>query len=237
MLDFLLNPWILLLIISPIVFLFGIIGGNLLSQPRKNRVIKLAPESHIGVELEVKSEDAVNIYCDAVGKTPPQRFIKILNPYNIAKKGFLKIYNYALWFGRYGTAYIHKFGDEDVHLTLKEAIFNVFGDKYFKQIPEAVMTIIDKGKLGVVVQFPKDPLTPTDDEGKPLRSISEDDLNRDADSKAMGNLWGEYDKEKRGKVFEKIAYIGTGIAVGIIIMLITKWGSPVVIPPVVIPTT
>ena len=235
MLNFLMNPWILLLILAPVMLLVGILAGNFSSQPRKNRVIKLAPESHIGIELEVKSEDAVNIYCDPVGKTPPQRFIKILNPYNIAKKGFLKIYNYALWFGRYGTAYVHKFGDEDVHITLKQAISNVFGEKYFKQIPEAVMTVIEKGKLGVVVQFPKDPLTPTDDKGEPLRSISEDDLNRDADSKAMGNLWNEYEKEKKGQMMNTIMVLGTGIAIGFVIMLITKWGSPVVIPPVVIP--
>ena len=54
------------------------------------------------------------------------------------KKGWFKLQSYALWIGRYGTAYVHKFDNKDVDLSFKEAIYNVFGEKYYKQIPEDI---------------------------------------------------------------------------------------------------
>lgn len=235
-LNFLLNPWILLMIISPLLFLFGIIGGNLLSQPRKNRVLKVSPESHRGVELEIKSEDAINVYCPPVGNMPPQRFIKRLSAFNIIRKGWLRLQNYALWIGRYGTAYVHKFDNEPVELSFKEAVYNVLGEKYYKQIPDPEKNHIEDGSIGVMIDFPKLPLTPTDKDGKALPSISEDDLKRDSDERAMANLWDTFDKERKRSYLNMIAFIGTGIGIGVVLSLLFKWGSPVVIPPV-IPST
>ena len=147
MFEFLMNPWILLMILAPVFLLVGINAGNFTSQPRKNRVLKIDPNSYRALELEVKSEDAVNIFCDAVGNTPNQRFVKRLSPFNVARKGFLKIYNYALWMGRYGTAYVQKFDNESVDLSFKEAVFNVFGQKFYDLIPQAVRDHIEDGSI------------------------------------------------------------------------------------------
>lgn len=239
MLDFVIglftNPLILLLILSPILLFLGIIIGNYVSQPRKNIVMKVSPESHRGVQLDIKDEDAVNVYCDPVGKIPPQRFIKRLSPFNIVRKGWLRLQNFSVWFGRYGTAYVHEFSDESVKVSLINTINNLFGKKYFKQIPKEVMRRIEDSKLGVMIEFPKNPLTPKGEDGKPLRSISEDDLNRDNDERAMRNLWEEYDKEKKRSALNVLMAIGTGVAVGIGISLIMKWGAPIVIENVVPP--
>lgn len=94
-LSFLSNPLILLAVACPVVLFLGIFMGSILSQPRKNRVIKVSPESGRGIELQVREEDATNLYCDPVGAIPPQRFIKRLNAFTIVKKGFFKLQNYA----------------------------------------------------------------------------------------------------------------------------------------------
>lgn len=239
MLDFVIgmftNPLILMMILSPLLLFLGIIVGNYISQPRKNQVLKVDPNSHRGVQLDIKDEDSVNVYCDPVGKIPPQRFIKRLSPFNIVKKGWLRLQNFSVWFGRYGTAYVHKFDDESIKVSLINTISNLFGEKYFKQIPKEVINRIEESKLGVMIEFPKSPLTPTGKDGTPLRSISEDDLNRDNDERAMRNLWEEYDKEKKRGYLNVIMTLGTGIAIGIGVCLIMKWGAPVVIENVVPP--
>ena len=221
---FLQNPIVLLSIIAPVLFFFGLILGNIVSQPRKNRVLKVSPESGRGIELKVKSEDATTLYCNAVGKIPPQRFIKRLAAYTIVKKGFMKLQNYALWIGRYGTAYVQHFGKKKVKVSLRDAVYTIFGKKLYDQIPEKQLEQIEKGELGVVIEFPDDPLTP---EGLP--SISEDDINRDADQQAMKSLWSAYETEKRSSVIQTVAWMGTGIAIGIILSLFFEWGAPTII--------
>lgn len=225
-LGFLNNPLILLAIACPVILLVGILLGHIVSQPKKNRVIKVSPESGRGVELQVREEDSTNLYCDPVGSIPPQRFIKRLNAFTIIKKGWFKLQNYACWFARYGTAYVQGFSTDPIKISLKTAILNIFGEKLYKQIPLAQKTQIEKAELGVVIEFPNDPLTP---EG--LSSISEDDLNRDADERAMRNMWEGFESEKRSDKIQMLFILGSGIAIGIVLSLIFKWGTPIIIPP------
>ena len=218
------NPLILLAVACPVVLLVGILVGNFVSQPSKNRVLKISPESGRGIELEVKDEDATNLHCDPVGNIPPQKFIKRLNAFTIIKKGWFKLKNYALWFGRYGTAYVQGFENSTVEVTLREAVLNIFGERLYQQIPVLQKKQIEDGKLGVIIEFPNNPLTP---EGLP--SISEDDINRDNDERAMQNLWDAYNEEKKHDAIQMIAYIGTGVAIGIVLALIFGWGAPIVV--------
>lgn len=229
-LDILANPLVLFAIAVPVFLFVGILVGTWLSQPRKNRVLKVSPESGMGVEYEVASEDSVNAYCDPVGDTPPQRFIKRHQALNILRKGFFKLTNYALWFGRYGTAYTYMVkGKETVEVTLRDAIHNIFGKELYDKIPNDEKTgyvkdQIEKSSVGVTVKFPNEPLTPED-----LPSISEDDISRDNDERAMQNLWNEYKSTTSGDVFKIIFILGTGIGIGIVLALIFGWGAPVII--------
>lgn len=231
MFEFLSNPLVLLSLVSPLLVMLGILAGYVLSQPRKNRVLKVSPESGRGVELEVKEEDAINVYCDPVGNIPPQRFIKRLNAYSIIRKGWFKIQNYALWFGMYGTAYVTGIEPKKIAVTFKEAVYNVFGKTLYNQIPERQKKQIEDGTIGVMIEFSSKPLTPTDSKtGEQLPSISEDDINRENDERAMKNLWKTYQDEQRSSNMNMFAYVGCGVAIGIILSLIFKWGAPQVTP-------
>lgn len=222
------NPLILLAVTCPVVLLVGVLMGNYVSQPSKNRVLKISPESGRGIELDVKSEDATNVYCSPVGNIPPQKFVKRVNAFTIVKKGWLRLQNYALWFGRYGTAYVQEIKNASVKITLQEAIMNIFGESLYKQIPQAQKTQIEKGDVGVLVEFPKNKLTP-----KGLPSISEDDINRDNDTKAMANLWDAFNEERKRDAIQMFAFIGCGVAIGIVLALMFGWGAPTVINPVI----
>lgn len=234
MFDFLGNPLILLAIVSPLLLFLGILVGNALSQPRKNRVLKLSPETGRGVELEVNEEDELNIRCDPVGNIPPQRFIKLHDAFNIVKKGWFKIQNYALWFAYYGSAYVRKLEGEDVDITLETAIFNIFGKTLYDQIPREQKDQIEASEIGITVSFPNKPLTPLDPKTKEsLPSISSDDLRRGDVDQFIGALArgiNSLSKTASGD-WTKISFIlGTGIAIGIVLSLIFKWGAPVIVP-------
>jgi hypothetical protein len=234
-----LNPFFLLFISIPITILLGILVGTWLSQPRKARVLKISPESGRGEELEIESEDTINAYCDPVGNSPPQRFIKRHQALNVMRKGFLKLQTYALWFARQGTAYTLSFEDKDVKrenpikVSLRDAVFNLFGKDLYEKIPNEPKTgyvkdRIENSEVSVFIEFPKAPLTP---EGLP--SISSDDVRRGAIDSFIGRLVNGVDRLGRGRTageWIKIIFIlGTGIAIGIVLCLVFGWGGKTVI--------
>jgi len=246
-LDFLLNPLVLLLISIPIMILVGILIGTWLSQPRKARVLKISSESGRGEELEIESEDTVNAYCNAIGNSPPQRFIKRHDAINVMRKGFLKLQTYALWFARKGTAYTLKFGEEDaknknpIKISLRDAIYNIFGKELYDKIPNEPKTgyvkdRIESSEISVFVEFPKTALTPED-----LPSISSDDTRRAAIDSFINRLVRGVDKLGMGRAateWVKIIFIlGSGIAIGIILCQFFGWGPTriVEIPAIILP--
>ena len=223
--DIFANPLILLLISLPAFLLVGILLGTYLSQPRRNRVLKIAPESGRGVELEVKEEDAVNAYCDPVGNIPPQRFIKRLQAISVVRKGFLRLSNYALWFGRYGTAYTFRFGSDPIKISLKEAVMNIFGKELYDKIPETQKAQIEKNEVGVVVEFPNDPLTPAN-----LPSLSEDDIARSTDDAALTILWKSLRSNLAKTQWMQVIFIlGTGIGIGLLVGWFLKISPPIIV--------
>jgi len=234
--DILTNPIIMFLYSIPILILFGVLLGTWLSQPRKPRVLKVQPESGRGEELEIEREDAVNVYCPAISNTPPQRFIKRHQALNIMRKSWLKLTTYPLWFGRYGTAYTQSFDKKDknsdpVKITLREAIYNIFGKELYEKIPndaksDYLKDRIESSSVGVEVEFPLNPLTP---EGLP--SVSSDDIRRHDIDSLIGAVVRGVNRllkgEHAGEYLKIIFILGSGIAIGIVLCLIFHWGSPV----------
>jgi hypothetical protein len=236
--------------------LVGIIIGTWLSQPRKPRVIQIAPESGRGKEYDVESEDTVNAYCQPIENEPPQRFIKRYQAINILRKGWFKLSNYALWIGRIGTAYTFNLDDPDkkIQVSLREAILNLFGKDLYERIPNDEKTgfikdRIEKSSVGVTIEFPtgqsltpKNPLyDPTvKDKDDPrsqeyLPSISSDDIRRNDFDTFINAIVRGVQRLIKGTAsgeWVKIIFImGTGIGIGIVLSLIFHWGAPVVVPP------
>ena len=52
-------------------------------------------------------------------------------------------------------------------------------------------------------------------------------MNRDADDRAMRNLWETFSKEQRRSVLNTVFAVGCGIGIGIVVSLIMKWGAPI----------
>jgi len=218
------NPLILFAIFTPILVLVGILLGAYLVQPRRNRVIQISPESGRGIDFEVKEEDAMNLRCDPVGPTPPQRFIKRQPALNIITKGFLKLKNYALWLGRVGTAYTYTIKSKPVKLSLKDTIMNIFGKEKYDMIPEKQKKQIEEGQVGVTVEFPDVSLTPDK-----MPSLSSDDLRRgDIDHFIDALAKGVAKAAKLGSAIsaKDIFIVGTGIAIGIVVAIVFGWGTP-----------
>lgn len=234
-LNFLVNPLVLLLMALPILLFVGIYVGVWLTHPRKNRILKIEPESGRGIDYEVESEDTVNAYCKSVANSPPQRFIKRHKALNIIRRGPFKLQNYALWMGRYGTAYTQMVNEakETIKVSLRDAIRNIFGKDMYDRIPNDEKTgwikdQIENSEVGVTVELPATTqLTP---EG--LKSLSPDDIRRhDIDTLIGSVVRGVKSLSKTGGgEFLKIIFImGTGVAIGIVLSLIFGWGGKTVV--------
>lgn len=210
----------------------GIFVGVWLSQPRKTRLIRIDTESGRGVEYVIDREDTVNALCKPVGDTPPQRFIKIHKALNILRKGPFKLQNYSLYLGRLGTAYTTMVNEkkESVTVPLRKAIKNIFGEELYNRIPNEAKTgfikdKIEKSEVGVTVQLDaSNPLTPEGHE-----SLSSDDLRRSDIDTFIGALARgvrSQFKAPSGDYIKIIFILGTGIAIGIVLSLIFRWGAP-----------
>lgn len=229
------NPLILLLIAFPVLIFVGIYVGVWLTHPRKNRVLQIELESGRAVDHEVHSEDTVNAYCNPVANNPPQRFVKCHKALNVIRKGPFRLQTYALWLARFGTAYTTMINEkkEEVNITLREAILNLFGRELYDRIPNNEKTgwikdKIETSEVGVTVELPaSNPLTP---EG--LKSLSSDDVRRHDIDTLIGSVVRGVKLLSRtgGGEFLKIIFImGTGIAIGIVLSLIFGWGGTTVV--------
>lgn len=189
--NFLFDPIILLIITLPIVAFIFLLVGIYVSQPRKNRIQQIAPESGRGKDYEVKHEDAVYMECDPIENEPPQHFVKTGQAFNMIRKGFLKVSNYALWIGRMGTGYTYALDDKNVEISFKDSLITLFTRKTYDKLSEELKKKIEEAKLGVIVKFPDVSLTPSNpnyDPNKPvsdsnlkyLPSVSSDDVRRGA---------------------------------------------------------
>jgi len=223
-----LNPFFLLAMMIPVVgFLFLYIGVYI-SQPRKNRIIQIAPETGRGRDYEVAKEDAVNLYCNPLGESPPQRFIKLYDAFNIVRKGPFKLQHFGLWVGRIGTAYTYTFGNETVKVKLEQTMKTILGEDKYKLFSDETKAQIESASIGVTIEFPKAELTP-----KGLPSLSSDDIRRhDIDHFISSLAQGIANLLKgrgRGNIVQVIMCVGTGIGIGFIIAFFLKVGGTTVV--------
>lgn len=236
-LNFLANPLVLFLISFPVLLFVGIYVGVWLTHPRKNRVLSIEPESGRAADLVVEEEDTINAYCGSVANNPPQRFIKRHKALNVVRKGPFRLQTYALWLGRFGTAYTQMLNEaqKKVKVSLRDAVENIFGKDMYDRIPNDEKTgyikdAIEKSEVGVTVELAAfTPLTP---EG--LKSLSSDDVRRhDVDTLINSVVRGVEKLSKTGGgEFLKIIFImGTGIGIGIVLSLLFGWGGTTVVQP------
>ena len=229
-LNFIANPLVLLLMSMPVFIFVGIFLGVWLTHPRKNRIIRIDPESGRGIEYEIEHEDTVNALCKPVGNTPPQRFIKLHKALNVIRKGPFKLQNYSLYLARLGTAYTQMVQEEGkkIVVPLRDAIRNILGDKLYERIPNVkpdyAFDKIEKSEVGVTIELPAtEALT-----AKGLKSLSSDDLRRsDIDTfiGAIARGVRSQFKAPTGEYIKIIFILGSGIAIGIVLSLVFGWGG------------
>lgn len=198
-LNFILNPWILLIVMLPIVGVIFLLTGIYMSQPRKTQVNQFAPESGIGKEYEVSHEDAIYMECDPMGEEFPQHFIKTGQPYNMIRKTAFKLQNFALWLGRFGTAYTYNFDNPKIELSFEDSIITLFSRDTYNKLSNELKKKIHDARIGVTIRFPNVSLTPdnpnfdatqaiSDRNPKYMPLVNSDDVRRGAFDKFINGL-------------------------------------------------
>jgi hypothetical protein len=211
--------------------LTGTILGVYFAQPRHDVALLINPTSGRGREIKIMKQDAVNAFGEGLGNSPPQHFIKIHDAYNIARKGFLKLQHYALWLAREGTAYVYNFEGSKEEISFSKAVKHFLGDLYEK-LPQDIKAKIEENKIAVTVEFPSGPLTPVNpyydpkqpegpENQKFLKSVSNDDLERNNDERAMRIYWEEAVKEEKKSYFNLLIACLAGGGIFSVIYLFT----------------
>lgn len=240
LISWIMNPWILLIILVPIVAFIFLIAGIYFSQPRKTSVAQFSPESGIGKEYEVSHEDAIYMECAPIGEEFPQRFIKTGRAYNMIKKTAFKLQNYALWLGRLGTAYTYdlpKTEEEKEPISFENAIITVFSRTHYDKLSAELKKRIAEAKIGVTVNFPRVPLAPENpnfDSSKPISAenpksmplVSSDDVRRGAFDKFINALASGINKlaSKGQGINVVMILLGIGTGTGLACLLLLAFG-------------
>jgi hypothetical protein len=205
----------------------GIIG----STPRKNQALKLDIKTGRGVLYDVDKEGAIDISCKPVGDTPPQKFIHGgRHAFNVVRKGLFKLQHYALWIGRYGTAYVYRFDSKDsqeAKISLKEGIMEVLTPQLYNQLSDDIQHKIEVAEMGIIIDLPSEPLTPAG-----LPSINSDDIKRDSDDKVLKSIAQHiHEQAKVGFSWNLLLGIGCGVGIGFVAAWFLKVGGTTIQQP------
>jgi hypothetical protein len=164
--------------------------------------------------------------------------------FNVIRKGLFKLSAYALWLGQIGTAYVVDFASTpNKKLTLKETMVNLFGEADYKKLSLEKQAKIEAANVGVTIEFPKSMMTPRNPLYDPnikepadprsqqyLPSVSSDDIRRssfDSFINALARGIHNLNKSGKGSLTDTVFKMAAGVAVGIVLCLIFRWGAPV----------
>lgn len=232
-LSWLFNPFILLIFSVPITAVVFLLAGMYVSQPKKDRVVQLSPESGTGKEYDINIQDSTEMGCKPLLKgEAPQRFLKTGQAYNVIKKTAWKLQSSATWIGRIGTAYTYPLGNESVTISFIDSVKQVFTEETFNRLSGELKKRIAEAQIGVTVKFPQVSLTPLNPNFNPEQPISQlnpkympmvnsDDVRRGAFDKFINSLaTGIYKLATGGNKVNLIQLITSAGAGGCAVMLI-----------------
>jgi hypothetical protein len=221
--DFFLNPfnWIMLVIF----LLVGMIIAILL-YPRtgKDRVLKLDVDGKRFVELPIVEESSLTLECEAPKGMPEQRFWKYWPGYTGIVGRFLKR-PATVFLGRMGNAFTWKTSAKDVPMSLKDALFSLWGEVFYAQIPEAQRLLIEQAQIGVTVAL-DETKAPTikDPEKGTERVLTEEDIWVEQDRQAAKTWWeGVKSGQKKDVITWMFIFLAGMGAMAIISKLLGWW--------------
>ena len=124
---------------------------------------------------------------------------------------------------------VYKVGGSEEKVELKTTIENMFGKDMYKALKPELKEKIEEAKVGVTVRFPDTELTPHG-----YKSVSSDDVRRgDIDQfiKSIATGIANLMKEAGGMGgwTKNIFILGSGIAIGIAIVMLLGWGNKTII--------
>jgi len=201
----------------------GIFVGMWLTRPKKNQVCKLIPEDSRGYDLDIEEENANFVYCEGIETLPPQRFLKFRKSFTITQRRrlgkFLKI-NRLL--AREGTAYAQRIESGEItNVSLSKVLIALWGPENYDTVrskaPELI-DLVEKGKVNVTIGLEEDPITPHN-----LKPMSEENIKTEEDKQAARVLWKGMKESLKESFIHNFAYIGSGIAMGILICILMGW--------------
>jgi len=213
----------------------GVLLGLFLRPWVGNQVIKFIPADHRFMDLGIEEETSISIECQKKKHMPPQRFFKLHPGFTGIVGRFLKK-PITRYLGMEGTAYTWKIDAGSWHKlgTLAKAVRSVWGEDFWRTIPERQKEYLTESRIQVTVGLDKAPLTPAG-----MRSISEEDIKQEEDRRASQTFWAEHQGQMKGYFINLMLGIGTGFGICAALVLLgiinipSPAPTPVPVQPVV----
>lgn len=194
----------------------GVLVGLFLRPWVGNQVIKISPHNHTFLDLGIEEETSISIECEKTKGMPPQRFFKLHPGFTGIVGKFLKK-PITRYFGMEGTAYTWRIDQGSWHKlgTLAAAVRSVWGEDFYRTVPDNQKDLLEKSKINVTVGLEKAPLTPAG-----MRSISEEDIKQEEDRKASQTFWEEHAGAVKGWIVNMILAGGTGFGIALALQIL-----------------
>jgi len=223
-------------ILFGVFILVGILLGIFLRPMMGNRVLKIDPDTHRFIELDIAEESALSIDCVEKKGMPPQKFLKFHPGFTGTMGKFLKR-SVTLFLGRTGTAYTWRLeaGKWIAAGSLANAVKTLWGAAFYESVPDRQKDLLEKSKIEVTIGIAEDPITPGD-----MRPVTEEDIHKEEDRAASRTFWKERFAKDKSLYINIILAAGSGFAVCAILFLIGIFRipspSPTVSTPITTPT-
>lgn len=155
------------------------IGYVLIFIKPTKKVMLLRPRDHRGKSLSIRQETDIGLACKAI-KGVTHRFIKI-GPSWVFHEGGRMI---TRFFGIEGTAYTALArGDAIVNVSVKEYLEFLWGEKFYKAIPEAQQTKVETDVIGITIK-----ISEIDEDEKGLPTLTSSDINDEDDNLILSKI-------------------------------------------------
>ena len=203
------------------IVLFALIGlfiGLIVKPKAKNQVMKVLPRDKRFIDFNISEENAFSVECEPQKGFPPQRFIKLRPGFSGSVGRFLKK-AITRFIGKEGTAYTWRAESEKVDIgSLADALKGLWGQKFYEKIPEEKRIELEESKINVTVDLAEEDLTP-----KGMKTVSEEDLQREEDRKAAETWWKGKKEADKGQWIQWIPWLFAGIGAAFLLSKFFGW--------------
>lgn len=200
----------------------GIAGGlaiGIFYRPTPgNQVSFMQPQTRSGYDLDVEKESAHVLYTRQIKNLAWKRFLKLANGYDVRKGKSI----FTRFLALQGHLFTVELDGKAKTITPVAWLKTIMGEETYAKLAQEFRDKIETATIAFTVKLSDERPEIKDKLGNPseLNSLSEDDWYRVLEEKLPELVGESIERSTHKDFFEKLAYIGTGIGICMILWVL-----------------